>query len=67
MKVADILISLLVLILFLSPFLIGYGIDSLMNPSSFIEKFITLIIIFIVCLPEGFIAWIIGFAILSDM
>jgi len=63
MKILDKFIGLFLLT---TPFLIGWGIFSLLAPSSFWQIFATLIFALLVCIPEGFFAWIIGLIILDS-
>lgn len=54
------------LFLLASPFLIGWGIFSFLSPGSFWEGLVTLILVLIICVPEGIIAWGIGLIILDN-
>jgi len=56
--------KILAMILFASPFLMGYGIFSLLNPIGFWETLVCFIVSVILCFFEGLIAWVIGYAIL---
>lgn len=62
----SVLSNVLGLFLIATPFLIGYAIFSLLSPSGFWEGFATFILVLIVCIPEGFIAWCIGLIILDE-
>lgn len=48
-----------------TPFLIGWGIFSLLSPCGFWQSIVTLILVLIVCIPEGIFAWCIGLIILE--
>ena len=63
MKILDKIIGLFLLT---TPFLIGWAIFILLAPSSFWQIFATLIFTLLVCIPEGFFAWIIGLIILDS-
>jgi hypothetical protein len=67
MKLYILALALLALFLLASPFLLGYGLFLLLNPVTFWQTTAWFIICLIVCGIEGFIAWIIGFAILASI
>lgn len=54
------------LFLLATPFLIGWGIFSLLSPGTFWQSIVTLILVLIVCVPEGCLAWAIGLIVLGD-
>jgi len=54
------------LFLLVTPFLIGWGIFSLLSPIGFWQILVTFILVLIICIPEGIIAWAIGLIALSD-
>jgi len=48
------------LFLLATPFLIGWGIFSLLSPCGFWQSIVTLILVLIICIPEGIFAWAVG-------
>jgi hypothetical protein len=61
MKIFNVLLAML---LFASPFLIGWGIFVLLAPAGFYQVTLTFLICLFICGIEGFFAWLVGFALL---
>jgi len=55
--------KLLSILFFLSPFIMAYGLYLFLNPAGFWQLGLYLVISLIICIFEGFFAWIIGLAL----
>jgi hypothetical protein len=63
--VASFFIGAIVALLFASPFLIAWGLWSLIAPVTVLERVVALVVILIVAGAEGFVAWFLGLVLVK--
>jgi len=60
----SVLSRLLGFLLCTTPFILGWLLFQFLNPTDFLSRFMTLLLVVIICCTEGIFAWIIGLSLL---